>query len=353
MTFVGGPLTLWPEEALGHEAWLLTPDETARLAVAPIPSVFQEIWPLSGFVVFIVLCSLAMLVFAEVFRKQERRLFSPLATLAPWIGPLAIRQGLAVMLGLSALGGLPRHGTEFWSVPTLMVPDMQIALAGDEWAWLAYAEFIIALCLFLGVLVRLSALALVTLVGFGFWVFGFPFLAYGPHFLAPALLLLLYGGGALSLDTALRSNKAPLATFEPAPTVWVWRLAMFLLGATFVYLGIAYKLNQPTLLIAILEHGDVPTFGLPLDLAALIMMLAELTAGALLALGLLVRPIAIFLISAFTFFAVTIGETPLFHANLYGTMLMLLMIGDQGLSRDRSGVETTIYGRNIAACLMR
>lgn len=122
---------------------------------------------------------------------------------------------------------------------------------------------------------------------------------------------------------------------------------MFLLGATFVYLGITYKLNQPTLLIAILEHGNVPTFGLPLDVAALIMMLVELTAGAFLALGLLVRPIAFFLIGAFTFFAATIGETPLVHANLYGTMIMLLMVGDKVLSRNRSAVETPIQPGNM------
>lgn len=182
LTFGGTSLALWPKKAAGHEAWLLTPDEMARLAVAPIPSVFREIWPLSSFVACIALFSLIILVLAELYRKEEHRLFSPLATLAPSIGPLAIRQGIAVMLSLSALGGLPRHGTEMWSVPTLMVPDMQLVLAGGEWAWLAYAGFIIALCLFLGFLVRLSALALIITVGLGFSAFGFCILGLWPTF---------------------------------------------------------------------------------------------------------------------------------------------------------------------------
>ena len=102
---------------------------------------------------------------------------------------------------------------------------------------------------------------------------------------------------------------------------------MALVGGTFVYLGIAFKLLQPTLLIAILQHGQFPTFGLPIAIIALVMTGVEIVAGLLLALGRLVRPVAIFLIGAFTFFAVMLGETPLFHANLYGTALMLLMAG--------------------------
>ena len=107
---------------------------------------------------------------------------------------------------------------------------------------------------------------------------------------------------------------------------------MFLTGATFVHLGIAVKLGEPTLLMAILEHGEVPRFGMSLEFMALVMGMVEIVAGGLLAAGRLVRPVALFLIFAFTFFAVTIGETPLFHANLYGVAIMLAMAGSRAPS---------------------
>lgn len=319
-------IALLPLKAAAHEAWLLTPDEMASLAVAPIPPIFTELWPLAGFVGVIAIGAVVAVILGDLLRDTERRLFQGLSAQAATVGPPLVRLGLAIMLGLGAVGGLPRSGTAMWTTPTLMTPDMQIALAGEGWAWLAYAELIVALCLLAGLATRAAALAVMALVGMGLWAFGTPFLAYGPHFIAPALILLVYGGGALSLDGVLQTSL-DVSPRQVPQAQRAWRLIMILLGGTFVYLGIAFKLNQPTLLIAILDHGDVPTLGLPIEMAALTMMLVEVTAGALLAFGLLVRPIALFLIGAFTFFAVTIGETPLFHANLYGVMAMLFMAG--------------------------
>ncbi len=327
-TGIGLIVALCPLELAAHEAWLLTPDEMAKLAVAPIPAVFTDIWPLAGFIVLAAIAAVGAIAIADRLQDIERRTFAPLAALAADLGPIFIRLGLALMLGLGAVGGLPRHGTAIWTTPTLMVPDMQIALAGPGWSWLALVELITALFLLAGLMTRAAALAVIVLVIMGYAAFGMPFMAYGPHFVAPALILLMYGAGSLSAD-----RMVCLPAWAAGPQLLqrggaaTWRVALALLGSTFVYLGIAYKLDQPTLLIAILDHGDVPTFGIPLETAALIMMLVEITAGALLALGLLVRPIAVFLMGAFTFFAVTIGETPLFHANLYGTMAMLLMCG--------------------------
>jgi uncharacterized membrane protein YphA (DoxX/SURF4 family) len=221
---------------------------------------------------------------------------------------------------------------------------MQLAFAGEDWLWLAYVELMIALCLITGLLVRAAALGVIALTGLGYWSFGPSFLAYGPHFLAPALLLLVYGGGVFSVDMLWRQTR--ILRFTAQYHSIVWTLVLALLGGTFVYLGIIYKLAQPTLLIAILDHGNVPTFGLPIEIAALLMMLIEVVAGALLALGLMVRPIALFLIGAFTFFAVTIGETPLFHANLYGAMAMLLMAGAEAPIPRRTAAPLDLTRRN-------
>lgn len=260
----------------------------------------------------------------ERLSAVEARLSAPLTRAAQTLGPLAIRAGLSIMLTFSAVGGLPRHGTAPWTEPTLLVPDMQLSLA-PGWNWLAAVELGLAALMVTGFLARLAAWGLVALSVVGIAAFGPPFLGYAPHFIAPALMLAICGAGPLSLDRILGTDN----WLRPGPVLARagWSSSLALLGAGFVYLAVSTKLTQPTLLMAILEHGEVPLLGIPLAAAALMMTGAELVAGALLALGRLTRPIALFLIGGFTFFAVALGETPLFHANLYAAMLMLTMTG--------------------------
>ena len=117
--------------------------------------------------------------------------------------------------------------------------------------------------------------------------------------------------------------------FRPSPFALQigWRLSQILVGAGFLYLAIAFKLTQPTLLIAILDHGNLPTFGMPQPVVALIMTGIEIICGALLVVGRLTRPVALAIIAAITTLAIGLGETPLFHANLYGVMVFFLLAG--------------------------
>uniref|UniRef100_UPI003703C296 hypothetical protein n=1 Tax=Phaeobacter sp. BS34 TaxID=2907240 RepID=UPI003703C296 len=50
------------------------------------------------------------------------------------------------------------------------------------------------------------------------------------------------------------------------------------MGGTFAVIAVLVKFLQPTLLIAILEHGNIWFFGLPLSVVALTMMAIELMA---------------------------------------------------------------------------
>ncbi len=310
--------------AAAHEAWLLTPDEVEALARTPPPALFTSGLALGAASAVACALAAAALRLEDRFGPLETRALAPLAARAANLGPMFLRLGLATMLALGALGGLPRQGTTPWTSPTLFVPDMQLALV-PGWGWLAGAQLALALALALGVGTRFAAagVALLSLAGFG--AFGLAFLAYAPHFLGPALMLMILGGGAAALDRPLGIETicAPPRRIAEAG----WTAALALLGGCFVYLAIAFKLTQPTLIMAILDHGKVPLLGLPLAVAALVMTGVELVAGTLLLFGRLTRPIALLLIGAFTFFAVTIGETPLFHANLYGAMAMLLLAG--------------------------
>jgi uncharacterized membrane protein YphA (DoxX/SURF4 family) len=307
-----------------HEAWLLTPTEVADLAETPLPAIFTSPAVLAGAAGAAGLVALLALAAEDRLRPAETRLAAPLAEMAPEIGSLILRLSLAAMLAMSALGGLPRHGTAPWSEPTLFVPDMQLVLA-PGWSWLQGAQIALACFLAAGFLTRVAGLGLAILGLLGVVAFGVPFLDYGPHFVAPAIMLAVFGGGALSVDRA----TGMIDWLAPSPRLAQigWTVAIALLGAGFVYLAVVYKLTQPTLLMAILEHGALPIFGIPLAVVALLMTLVELVAGLLLALGRLVRPIALFLIGAFTFFAVALGEPPMFHANLYGAMAFLVLSG--------------------------
>ncbi|MBO0905313.1 hypothetical protein [Jiella sonneratiae] len=325
-----------------HEAWLLTPEEMIGLASAPKPAVFTN--PLFA-------APLAALLAGGVFAAisleprwldLENRLFRPLAERAGEIGPAVVRLGLSVMLFTAALGLLPAAGVAAGTRPTLFVPDMQLKLFDPAWGLLVPVQLALAAMLLTGLGTRIAGLAVAALAVFGLHLFGETFLAYAGHFAVPGLYLAFAGGGKfrLRLPAALAA-RLPAATaldrLELTPTVY--RGLMIVFGLNFAYLGITYKLMQPTLLIAILEHGGFPEFGVGYGLLAFVMTFVEISAGLALVAGVLVRPVGLFLISAFTLFAVTLGETPFFHSNLYAMAAVLVMAG-AGARRAAEGRET-------------
>ena len=249
------------------------------------------------------------------------------------VGPLAIRLGMATTIGLSALGALPRHGTKLWSEPTLFVPDMMLStLNGWFWPWLlGSASLTVCMLLLLGLATRFTAMVIVILSVIGCILFGQKFtLHYAGHFIAPAVLLYHYGAGKFSVDSAFQIEYLDLRGLAD-PRLF-WGIAQLLTGLTFVSLAVSVKFLQPTLLIAILDHAEFNFFNIPLPIVALLMMHVELLAGVLLIFGRMVRPIAFFLLCAFTFFAVILGENPALHGNLYGLMFAFLLYGGSPLS---------------------
>ncbi|MEO1307070.1 MAG: hypothetical protein AAFV38_03870 [Pseudomonadota bacterium] len=319
------PLCFGPSAAAGHEAWLLTPEEVEALAAAPMPTAFaSHVW--LGLATLVGgLVTLTALRVERTFARLEDRLTVPLVRSALGLGPLILRLALAAMLVLAALGGLPRHGTAMWATPTLFVPDMQLSLVSPWWSWLAAAQIFLAGLLAVGLLIRWVGAALIGFAVLGVLVFGTAFLSYAPHFAAPGLMLVLAGAGIFSLDRMIgRDGWIELPAYQVQK---LWRLCQILLGAGFIYLAVVHKLLQPTLLIAIIDHSTLPTFGLPLPVMALIMTGIEVVCGVLLVLGRLVRPVAMLLIVAFSVFAVALSETPFFHANLYGAMAFLVLSG--------------------------
>lgn len=307
-----------------HEAWLLTPAEIEQLATAPVPPLFTS-WLWLGLAALLGACVTGIALWAEdILCPYEERWCRPLVERALSLGGLALRLSLATMLALAGLGGLPRSGTMLWAEPTFLVPDMQLSLF-PGWDWLATAQIGLAIILATGFFSRVAGLAVVALAGLGLVIAGPTFAAYAPHFAAPGLMLVLVGGGAMSLDHWFAPDDS--TAIKPQVRQFGWRMAQVLIGGGFIYLAIAYKLTQPTLLIAILEHGNLPAFGMPLPVLALLMTGVEIICGALLIVGRLTRPVALVIILAITTLAIGLGETPLFHANLYGVMVFFVLAG--------------------------
>ncbi len=327
-------LCLLSTPTAAHEAWLLTPAEIEELSQAPVPSLFRShLWLSFAAAVGFALTLVAFRL-EPTLAKVEEQLIAPVWCRHRDVGLIVLRLGLAVMMLLAALGGLPPNGVQAWTVPTFLVPDMQLTTVANADPFIA-AQLVLATFLTAGLGTRACGVVVVVLSCVGLVVFGPPFWSYTPHFAGPGLVLIALGGGRVSLDHALNIDIGERLV-APYRDVF-WRVSMILIGAGFVYLGLAYKLLQPTLLIAILEHGKMPTFGLPMAVIALIMTGVELLCGALLIIGRLVRPVALAILGAITFLAIVLGETPLFHANLYGVLLVISLAGP----RLTAGSKTT------------
>ncbi len=307
-----------------HEAWLLTPAEIEELSRAPVPTLFRShLWlSLAATVGFVL--TLAAFRLEPVIAKLENRTVVPYWKRYADAGPLILRIGLAVMMLLASLGGLPRRDVEAWTVPTFLVPDMQLTNVAHAEV-LIVAQLVLAMLLIAGLASRACGVAVIIMSLAGPVILGPSFWSYTPHFAGPGLILIALGAGRFSCDHAFNIDLGE--RFVAPYSNVVWRMSLIVIGAGFVYLGLVYKLMQPTLLIAILEHGEMPTFGLPMPLIALVMTGVEILCGALLIAGRLVRPVALAILGAVTFLAVVLGETPLLHANLYGALLVLLLAG--------------------------
>ncbi|NJD07175.1 MAG: cyclic nucleotide-binding domain-containing protein [Methylococcaceae bacterium] len=119
-----------------------------------------------------------------------------------------------------------------------------------------------------------------------------------------------------------------------------------------LYLGVTFKILQPNLAVGIIKTYQVPVLSSAPEAFTLIMALVEVSAGLLMIAGVLLRPLSLFLLFAFSFFATLLPETLTEHILFYGVMLSNL-INSAGHwrrpePRDRPG-EILVAGGGIAA----
>jgi len=299
-----------PGTGLAHEAWLLTPEHMADWNARPKPELFTHLTGTNavmlaaavlGIVGWVLLATAGRGRLAQAWtwpRIDERRT------------GLFLRGCLALTLVMAALGLHPRHGTGLMEASTLAFPDLELRLLGGGWGWLAPVELALAVGLLIGPCVRAAAMGVLLLTLLGLQLFGADMLAYAGA-LAGAAAYLIVGDGSP----------------RPGTGSWPRERALFLVrvltGATFLWCGVHYKILQPNLVLAIIVEGGVPTFGLGPEAFVFGMALVEVSAGALMMTGLLVRPLALLLLGPFFFLSAALGENPLGHVLFYGNLIVL------------------------------
>jgi len=304
-----------PHSAIAHEAWFITGAEMDAIIAKPAPEIFSTYGLFSVFTILFSLIFIAGLICEPIWRNHELHLMAPMRKHLRTIADISLSWSLAIMMLIAAFGLLPIMGTEGGD-STLFVSST-ILDKNSWWAPVLMAmQVVLAIMLISGFQTRLAACGVILLAACGHIVFGWKFIDFSLHFIAPALILLASGQGTRLIFTERRDcllqQISNYLSFENA-----YRIARIMTGLGFILLAINYKFLKPGLILEILDMTVLPDLGDLAEPIALLMALIEVFAGLALVLGVLVRPVSLFLLFAFTVFTLILNEAVFYHTQLY------------------------------------
>ncbi|MEM8571497.1 MAG: hypothetical protein AAGG56_11355 [Pseudomonadota bacterium] len=268
---------------------------------------------------------LLALLIKERPERPEASVDRSLLTLAPSLGPLAIRLGLGAMLGLSAIGGMAQAGASPWSAPSLLLPELQLMRLPGA-GILVPLQAVLALMLFSGLLGRIAGLAVILLACLGCIVFGLDFLHHAAAFVAPGLILVIFGSGALSLDRALGSEDWAAPSERLARILWP--LSFGIIGIDLAYLGAASGVSHSPAFMEAMRGGVTPGH-FHLELALPVLAGVQLVAGLLLACRQFVRPICFGIMVGILVFTVGNSGVVMRYASILGLCALFVLSGSR------------------------
>jgi NADH dehydrogenase FAD-containing subunit/uncharacterized membrane protein YphA (DoxX/SURF4 family) len=347
-------LLLFAHTALAHEQWIVTPEQILEWNAKPKPDLYTR-WSASN-VTLLLAFSLFIIAWVRLGYTGARELFPDLqvrlASYGDFVAPI-LRFCVAWMLLSAAFGFNPRVGVESFRSPTLFAPDLELRLLAPAWAWLRWAEVVIGLALVLGVYVRFFAMLLLLLAFLGSWLFGMPMLSYAGALIGACIYLLMQGPGRyfLPLPTPPLLTR-PQSWLASQPRQRAQAIMRVLTGMTILYLGVYYKVLQPNLMVGIIKTYHAAILSIAPETFTLVMALVEVTAGILIIAGILLRPLSIFFLFAFLFFATLLPEGYMAHILFYGVMVSLLFnaAGHWRVPEARDqAAEIVIIGGGISA----
>jgi len=316
--------------AIAHELWVLTPEQATQWSARPRPELFTQLNVTS--ISIYVLTALSLVVCFLLHRRTASatlasRLQARLTSYGDY-APVALRIALFIMLGMASVGLAPRLGTGIMQTPVLGAPDLELRLLPGDWSWVAVLEGVLAVCLLLGIYARGAAAALLGVGLLGLYLFGQAMCAYLGLVGAAAVYLLFQGAGPYAVPLPALPGTAKLGAWladQPCERVqWLLRI---LVGADVLYLAVAYKFAQPNLMLGVIDVHHIPTFGLEPVTFVLLIAVVETLVGLLILVGVMIRPLAVVLFVAFTFFTLILGEAVLAHIIVYGLLVPLITNG--------------------------
>lgn len=342
------------EALLAHERWILSPEQINHWSSQSRPELFSHLSPLnlimiSGFSLFIVgWVWLGFTGARELFPDLQARLSSYGDHV-----PRILRVCIAWILLSSALGAEPRFGVEPFTSPTFLAPDLEINQLGLQWYWLRWAEIFLGLTILFGIYIRVFAALAIALSLLGGYLYGEAFMAYAGAFIGANLYLVLQGPGR---------HYVPLPTLPMFRTLQAWladqprsraqAIMRIMTGTTLLYLGVFFKAMQPNLSIGIITLYKLPILSINPEAFTLFMALVEISSGILMMAGVLLRPLSLFLITAFSVFALLLPETLTEHILFYGVVLSCLINSAGHLKRPEpkdKPANIVIVGGGLAA----
>jgi len=327
MSFVVCAIVMvFSDPALAHETWILTSEQITDWNSKPKPDLFTHLSPhnvtmISLFLIFVV-------GWVRLGFTGARELFSDLQARLSSYGdhvPRILRVCVAWMLLSSAFGAEPRFGVEPFTSPTLFAPDLELRLLDPQWAWLCWAEVVLAVTILFGLYVRFFAALLILLTLLGAWLFGSAILAYAGALIGVCIYLVMQGPGRHYLPLPTPPIFLGVQSWLASqPRQRAQAIMRVLTGATLFYLAVWFKVLQPNLLLGIIKTYQLPVLSLAPEGFTLLMTLVELAAGILILAGILLRPLSLVLLAAFLFFAALLPESYTSHILFYGVMLSFL-----------------------------
>ncbi len=342
------------EVVLAHERWILSPEQINHWNSQVRPELFSNLSPLN----LIMISGFSLFIFGWVWLgfTGARELFPDLQARLSSYGdhvPRILRVCIAWILLSSALGAEPRFGIDPFTSPTFLAPDLELKQLGLQWYWLRWAEIFLGITILFGLYVRVFSALAIALSLLGGYLYGEAILAYAGAFIGGNLYLMLQGAGRhyVPLPT-LPVFKRLQAWLANQPRLRAQAIMRIMTGTTLLYLGVFFKVMQPNLSIGIITLYKLPILSINPEAFTLFMALVEVSAGILMMAGVLLRPLSLFLITAFSVFALLLPETMTEHILFYGVVLSCLINSAGHLKhpepRDKSA-NIVIVGGGLAA----
>jgi NADH dehydrogenase FAD-containing subunit/class 3 adenylate cyclase/uncharacterized membrane protein YphA (DoxX/SURF4 family) len=320
-------LLFFSSAILAHERWILSPEQIGQWNAHLRPALFSNfsslnLMMISGFSLFIIgWVWLGFTGARELFPDLQARLSSYGDHV-----PRILRVCIAWILLSSAFGAEPRFGVDPFTSPTFLAPDLELSQLDPKWYWLRWAEIILGLTILFGFYVRVFAGLAIVLCLLGGFLYGEAIMAYAGAFIGGNLYLVLQGPGRHYLPLPTLPLLRPLQSWlGDQPRLRAQAIMRIMTGTTLLYLGIFFKVMQPNLSIGIITIYELPILSSNPEAFTLFMALVEVSAGILMIAGVLLRPLSLFLLTAFSVFALLLPETPTEHILFYGVVLSCLI----------------------------